>query len=254
VHRLRHVGHAVTIMVTVDCCQYDIVTCCLICDKVTTEGAVKEPMSETTTRTYSSPLRERQARQTHDLILDAVTELLESHRIDEVTTREIAKSAGVSERTVYRHFPDRDALLGGLTGRLMSSLAHMQDPMNSRIETIEGLKAAAVQLMAGLEEFHVAARAEALFNADPRRFSPDTRANSEHLPVVVAAILPELSERDSLRLAAVIRCLLSAQAWLRMREEFGVAGDDSGPMVAWVLDAIVNEIRRGNPPASNVRR
>lgn len=208
-------------------------------------------MTETTSRPYSSPLRERHTQQTRDLILDAVTDLLESHRIDEVTTREIAKSAGVSERTIYRHFPDREALLGGLTDRLMSSLASGQNPMNSRIDTIDGLKAAAVQLMAGLEEFHVAARAEALFNADPRRFSPDTRANSEQLPVVLAAILPELGEQDCLRLAAVIRCLLSAQAWLRMREEYGVAGADSGPMVAWVLDAIVNEIHRGNPPASN---
>ncbi len=210
-------------------------------------------MSETTSRPYSSPLRERHTQQTRDLILDAVTELLEVHRIDEVTTREIAKSAGVSERTVYRHFPDREALLEGLTGRLMSSLAHRQNPTTSRIDTIDGLKAAAVQLMAGLEEFHVAARAEALFNADPRRFSPETRATSEGLPLVVASILPELGERDCLRLAAVIRCLLSAQAWLRMREEFGVAGDDSGPVVAWVLDAIVNEIRRGNPPAFNTR-
>ena len=64
-------------------------------------------------RPYSSPLRERQAQQTRELILDAVTELLENHRIDEVTTREIAQSAKVSERTVYRHFPDRDALLTG---------------------------------------------------------------------------------------------------------------------------------------------
>ncbi len=205
-------------------------------------------MSETSSRQYSSPLRERHAQQTRDLILDAVTELLEFHRIDEVSTREIAQSAGVSERTVYRHFPDRDALLTGLTGRLLRFLGQGPDPMHSRIDTIDGLKAAAVQLMAGLEKFHVAARAEALFNADPRRFSPDTRANSMHFPVVIDAILPELGDRDRLRLTAVIRCLLSAQAWLRMREEFGVTGDESGPIVAWVLDAIVNEIHRGNPP------
>jgi hypothetical protein len=33
-----------------------------------------------------------------------------------------------------------------------------------------------------------------------------------------------------------------------MREEFGISGDDSGPVVAWVLDAIVNEVHRGNLP------
>lgn len=202
-------------------------------------------------RQYSSPLRERHAQQTRELILDGVTDLLESHRIDEVTTREIAQSAGVSERTVYRHFPDRNALLAGLTSRLMTSVGERNDPMDPPIETVDRLKAAAVQLMAGLEEFHVAARAEALFNADPRRYSPDTRQNSEQFALAVDAILPELGERDRLRLTAVIRCLVSAQAWLRMREEFGIGGDESGPMVAWVFGAIVNEVRRGTlpPPA-----
>lgn len=203
-------------------------------------------MTVTTSRQYSSPLRERHAQQTRDLILDAVTTLLESHRIDEIATREIAQSAGVSERTVYRHFPDRDALLAGLTSRLMRSIKQRQ--MSVQVETVDDLKAVAVQVMAGLEEFHVAARAEALFNADPRRFSPDTRENSEQVARVVAAILPDLSKRDHVRIAAVVRCLLSAQAWLRMREEYGVPGDESGPMVAWVLEAIFNEIRRGNPP------
>ena len=180
--------------------------------------------------------------------MDAVTELLESRRIDEITTREIAQSAGVSERTIYRHFPDRDALLAGLTARLARFFGDRQDPMDPRITTVDGLKTSVVRLMAGLEEFHVAARAEALFNADPRRFSPATRATSEHFPGVISAILPELTPRDCLRLAAVIRCLISAQAWLRMREEFGIGGQESGPLVAWALDAIVNEVHRGHLP------
>ncbi len=33
-----------------------------------------------------------------------------------------------------------------------------------------------------------------------------------------------------------------------MREEYGVPGVESGPMVAWVLDAILHEIQRENPP------
>ena len=51
------------------------------------------------------------------LILDAVTTLLGDRRADEVTTRDIAAEAEVSS-TVYRHFPDREALLEGLTQRL----------------------------------------------------------------------------------------------------------------------------------------
>ena len=69
-------------------------------------------------RPYHSPLREEQVRKTRDLILDALTDLLADRRSDEITTREIAAHAGVSQPTVYRHFPDRTTLLAGITARI----------------------------------------------------------------------------------------------------------------------------------------
>ena len=53
-----------------------------------------------TRRTYSSPLRKSRASRTRDLILDALTELLANHRVDEVSTKQIAELAGVSQPTV----------------------------------------------------------------------------------------------------------------------------------------------------------
>jgi len=67
---------------------------------------------------------------------------------------------------------------------------------------------------------------------------------------LLAKELPGLGEREQLRVAAVIRCLASTQAWLRMREEFGVPGTESGPVVAWVIDTIIRELRAGNGPAA----
>jgi hypothetical protein len=68
--------------------------------------------------------------------------------------------------------------------------------------------------------------------------------------VLLARELPQLGEREQLRIAAVLRCLVSTQAWLRMREEFGVPGAESGPVVAWVIDAIIRELRAGNTPST----
>jgi hypothetical protein len=87
-----------------------------------------------------------------------------------------------------------------------------------------------------------------VFNADPRRFAADTQANTREMRELLAKGLPELGEREQLRIAAVIRCLVSTQAWLRMREEFGVPGTESGPVVAWVIDTIIRELRAGNTP------
>ena len=75
-----------------------------------------------------------------------------------------------------------------------------------------------------------------------------TRTNTREMRKLLANELPELGEREQLRVAAVIRCLVSTQAWLRMREEFGVPGTESGPVVAWVIDTIIRELRAGNTP------
>ena len=57
-----------------------------------------------------------------------------------------------------------------------------------------------------------------------RRILADTRTNTREVRKLLAKELPELGEREQLRIEAVIRCLVSTQAWLRMREEFGVPG------------------------------
>jgi AcrR family transcriptional regulator len=195
-------------------------------------------------------LRERQVAQTRDLILDALTTLLGDRRADEVTMRDIATLAGVSERTVYRHFPDRRALLDGLSQRLPP----MSDKPSFGAGDLDDLAATSRRLMELLDEHYVAARAEAVLNADPRRFAADTQANTRDMRELLAAGLPDLDEREQLRIAAVIRCLASTQAWLRMREEFGVPGTESGPVVAWVIDTIISELRAGNTPATSSTR
>ncbi len=195
-------------------------------------------------RAYSSPLRERQAQQTRDGIIDALTALLEDRAPDEVTTKELARAAGVAESTVYRHFPDRSALVEALAARLTA----LTGPEPELPQRLDDLKPIAVVLMAGLEAHHVEARAEALFNADPRRSTQGTSARAGQIRQLVGRTLPELDDEQQRGVAAVLRMLVSAQAWLRMREEFGLAGDASGPIVAWAIDALVHQLRRGELP------
>jgi AcrR family transcriptional regulator len=206
-----------------------------------------ESPKQSASKPYTSTLRDRQVAQTRELILDALTTLLDDRRADEVTTREIAAVAGVSERTVYRHFPDRDALLEGLTQRLPAF--DVVRP-SFGVGGLEDIAPTSRRLMEVLEEHYVTARAEAVFNADPRRFAAATQANTRDMVDLLAKELPELGERERLRIAAVIRCLVSTQAWLRMREEFGVPGTESGPVVAWVIDIIISELRAGNSPTA----
>jgi AcrR family transcriptional regulator len=208
---------------------------------------MNQSSTRSTTKPYTSTLRDRQVAQTREFILDALTTLLGDRRADEVTTRDLAAAAGVSERTVYRHFPDRESLLEGLTRRL-PPLDGVKPSFG--MGALDDLAPTSRRLMEVLDEHYVTARAEAVFNADPRRFGSDTKANTRDLRELLAKELPELSDREQLRIAAVLRCLVSTQAWLRMREEFGVPGTESGPVVAWVVDTIIRELRAGNTPES----
>src|SRR3954449_2901973 len=67
------------------------------------------------TRPYISPLRERQTSQTRAAILEALGAELGAGGIEDFSVARLARRAGVSERTVYRHFPTREALLDGLS-------------------------------------------------------------------------------------------------------------------------------------------
>jgi glycosyltransferase involved in cell wall biosynthesis len=57
-------------------------------------------------------LRDRQREETREQILRAVGRQLEAGPLEDLSFAEIARDAGVGERTVYRYFPTKEALLG----------------------------------------------------------------------------------------------------------------------------------------------
>ena len=208
-------------------------------------------MTDEPARPYRSPLRDEQARRTRDLVLDAFVDLLADRRADEITTREIAERAGVSQPTVYRYFPDRTALLEGISARIgerSSQLAELSDRDRDLVGSIDELGVRFETLFVTSDELAVEVRAEALLNADPRRYSVETRRHSAELLDLVAATFPELDGRQPAHVAGLLRCLGSSQSWLRMREEFDVPGVESGPLVRWAIDTLLAAVRAGELP------
>ncbi len=65
-------------------------------------------------------LRERQREETRTQILRAVGRQLEKGTLEDLNFAEVAQDAGVGERTVYRHFPTKDALLGAFWAWMQS--------------------------------------------------------------------------------------------------------------------------------------
>jgi AcrR family transcriptional regulator len=59
-------------------------------------------------------------------LVEAGMALLATRQVDDISLREVARMAGVSATAVYRHFPDKQALLKALCGRGLEQLAVAQ--------------------------------------------------------------------------------------------------------------------------------
>ena len=59
-------------------------------------------------------------------LIGAGLTLLEVRAADGLSLREVARTAGVSATAVYRHFPDKNALLGALAAAGLAKLAEAQ--------------------------------------------------------------------------------------------------------------------------------
>lgn len=71
--------------------------------------------------------RDKQREETHEQILRAVARQLEAGQMEDLSFAEIARLAGVGERTVYRHFPTKEALLGAFWS-WMQTQAQLERP------------------------------------------------------------------------------------------------------------------------------
>jgi AcrR family transcriptional regulator len=197
-------------------------------------------------RTYESPLRETQALQTREQILDALLTLLETMSADEISTRELAAAAGVSLRTVYRHFPDRDALLNGVSDRVEAALGG--PGYDVRLTSADDLGLLVQELYRKNEAIAALVRAEVLFKNDPAHQPQTFHRRTELTQQLVASTFPELTPRQGHNLAALLRILAGGRNWLMLREAFGLDGAEAGPLAAWAVGALLAEVRRGNPP------
>ena len=89
-------------------------------------------MNITPTR-YVSNLRDRQKAETRDQILGAVGRLAQGGNLEDLSFAEVAKEAGVGERTVYRHFPTREALMGAFWAWLQTQAVIPHKPSKARV-------------------------------------------------------------------------------------------------------------------------
>jgi AcrR family transcriptional regulator len=193
-------------------------------------------------RSYESPLRAEQMEQTRRRILGAVADVLASEEAGELTIALVALRARVSVRTVYRHFPTKEALFDAFAEWAEENLRLV---VHSFPETLEALVGMAPGLYRAYDENEPLMRAmlskrgqEIRTRTRPRRL----RAFEQAMSGLTARLVP--AERR--RALAVVYLLVSAPAWQALRDQSGLDGVEAGRAAAWAVRVLTEELRR-NP-------
>jgi AcrR family transcriptional regulator len=197
------------------------------------------------TRVYESPLRVEQMEQTRLRILQAVTELLADPTTEEVAIPLVARRARVSLRTVYRHFPAREALFDAWAEWVDERL---RIHLHSYPEKAERLPAFALELYRSYDESEPLV--QAMLNSKAARPVRERtrRRRQRQFERAMSELTEELGPQERQRAIAVLYLLVSAPAWQAMREQWGLDGEEAGKAAAWAVRVLTNELRRN--PAS----
>lgn len=195
------------------------------------------------TGTQAASLRERKKEVSRDRILDAFIGLLTEGGGD-LSHDAVAAKAGVGRRTVYRYFPDRDALM---------------DAALERVRVLAGPGVAyphsAEELLASLEPIYTGfdriAPITIMLRTTPQGRALRRAQNKARVAAYTAALaeaVKDLPEADR-RLATAMIQVLHTTPWLEMRDHWNLDGRQIARATGWAIRVLLADLKaRGSTP------
>jgi AcrR family transcriptional regulator len=187
-------------------------------------------------------LRERKKDEARNRITDAVIELLAEGRSD-ISHDTVSAATAISRRTIYRYFPDKQALLAAastrvrdLAGTRVTFPATEQDLLDTR------------SIYTGLDRI---APVATLVRSTPygraMRLSQKAERQASYTAVTADAV-KDLPEEDRLLATAMLQ-VLHTTPWLEMRDHWDLSGEQIGRATSWAIRTLLADLRaRGSTP------
>ena len=189
-------------------------------------------------RSYDNTLRLEQARQTRERILDSAVKVIETVGWNNASLATVAREAGVSEPTLYRHFGSRERLLEELEVRTQGKLGFPGVPEDAH-ELVHTVHA----LFGKFEEHAPSLRATMQSGLGREMLARGRATRLRRLRELVATLSPQLDKDQSARLTGVLRVLLSWESFDRLTREVGLSSQEASEAVSWAIETLIE-----NPP------
>lgn len=188
-------------------------------------------------------LRAAQAQATQTRILEATLSVM-ARGVANVSIPAVAREAGVSVPTVYRHFGTKRDLLAAVFPHVIrrAGLDELVPP-RSIDELGRGVRA----LFERIDSAGDLARAAAASPAAEEVRRVDMPARLEMSRRLADSIMPKLTPGDRDRIARLLTILISASALRVWRDHLGSTGEEAASDIDWVISAAIAASRRSEP-------
>jgi AcrR family transcriptional regulator len=188
-------------------------------------------------------LRAAQAVATQARILEATVAVM-ARGVASVSIPAVAREAGVSVPTVYRHFGTKSDLLAAVFPHVMrrAGLDELVPP-RSIDELGQGVRA----LFERVDSAGDLARAAAASPAAEEVRRVDMPARLEMSRRIADSIVPKLAPADRDRIARLLTILVSASALRVWRDHLGSSVEEAANDVEWVIGAAIAASTRSEP-------
>lgn len=195
------------------------------------------------------PSREEQREQTRRAILEALTEVIIEHGALEFSIQQVADRAGVTHRTVYNHFPTREALNDAF-GVFVDE--QLETAFGSGRAPDEGVAATDLHTLVSetyetFERLGKYLHASAMLMLAVGEQAQVTRERSERFTSLLETDLN--MDASSARMgAAALRMFVSSTGWHLLTQQLGLSPEEAKYTAEWATRALLAEMTRGNHP------
>lgn len=194
-------------------------------------------------------LRRRHSELTRDLILRTVAELLDEGAASELAVPEVARRSGVSLRTVYRYFPTREKLIAAAGEWIGINLLAAKIP-----SVLEDVPKVYAENSSRWDEHPKLVETMALSRGVNSLRSIRRQERLEKLREALCEVTDGLSETEARQAFGVFAYLDNMLAWLTMKDEAGLDGEEAGAAVAWAMNVLIDDLRRRQRAAGTSRK
>ncbi len=195
---------------------------------------------------YSSPLRDGAKEATRARILHALVRVVLDDGIHAFSVATVAARAGISHRTVYRHFASREELLEALSEAIDSSGPPEALAARRSKPLIDHARAGVGELFGALESMREQSIAEFIIGVALRHNTRGKQRRWAQVQAEVRAQFPALPPEEQLAAAAVLRGLLGSHIWFHLCVQLGVPAETAAKGVSRTVELVLADLAKRN--------